>query len=133
VGVLVSCGDFSSLGVYEDDSDDPLVGWGVSGETATQEVVDIVLFGTPPRGWEVDDDSSPPPSESFNVEPLTALTPGVRYALDGSSFRNAIAVTFTTSDLGRLDENTVLATNGGGSTKVVAREDFVHRARRACP
>lgn len=137
VGVLVSCGDFSSLGVYEDDSDDPqddtLVGWGVSGESAAQEVVDIVLFGTPPRGWDVENDTSPPPSESFNVEPLTALTPGVRYALAGRSFRNAIAVTFTTSDLGRLGENTVLTTNRSRSTEVVARQDFVDRARRACP
>jgi hypothetical protein len=137
VGVLVSCGGFSSLDVYEDDSDDPqddtLVWWSVYGETAAREVVDIVLFGTPPRGWEVGDDTSPPPSESYKIKLLTALTPGVQYSLGGSSFRNAIPVDFTTADLGRLDENTVLTTNGRGSNEVVAREDFVHRAHRACP
>ncbi|GGO20429.1 hypothetical protein GCM10011576_37740 [Micromonospora parathelypteridis] len=135
--MLVPCDStFEQIGVFENDHPDdaserPLIKWGVNGRP-TSEVVEVVLFGEPPDGWEVDDSADIPAAEAgmdVDVEPLTELRPGVTYSL--SSYR-AISVDFTLADLPRIGPDEVLAPRGRDSTKIVSREAFLRKARDSC-
>lgn len=144
--VLVSCvGQFSQLGVYENDpdvspkpTDDVLVSWSVYGDAAT-EIVEVAVFGQPPAGWETDGENQigdPNEPGSFRVEPLEELISGVRYSASGDAQRDGISVGFTTADLDQLGDGEVLTADGYDDVRTISYDDFVRQARESrgeCP
>ncbi|MFE9204655.1 hypothetical protein [Micromonospora sp. NPDC007230] len=136
MGVLVTCrGHFSQLDVYEHDNrsdpdDQSLITWGVHGHP-TSEVAEVLLFGQPPEGWEVDGLHQIPGS-TWEIKPLTELKPGVKYSLSGSSRYKAIPVDFTVEDFARIGPDDVLAPAGRKAMKIMPRETFVRKARKGC-
>jgi hypothetical protein len=137
-GVLVTCGGrFSQLSVYRNyDSDResftrPHVSWRISGTPAT-EIVEVDLLGEAPAGWEVADVAASSAGPATDVA-LTALEPGLRYSVSGSSGRKALPVGFSLADASKLGPDEVLTANGDWETVAMSRDEFLREARASCP
>ncbi|WP_144124472.1 hypothetical protein [Catellatospora sichuanensis] len=151
IAVLVTCGGGSAgISVYENDKPIPTatpgsgepdgtptmgrhVSWSVHGDPTT-EIVEVELLGPPPHGWTTEKPHvviGLPTPGAFEVVPLAALQPGVRYSLVGSSRRYAVDVDFTTADFDRIGPDQVLAPDDG-VTVLMPRAEFEENARETC-